>query len=41
VIKKEEIFGGLCSTYGERRGAYMVLMGKLEGKEPLGRTRPK
>jgi S-ribosylhomocysteine lyase LuxS involved in autoinducer biosynthesis len=24
---------------GERRGIYMVLMGKPEGKRPLGRTR--
>jgi len=31
--------GGACSTYGERRGAYRVLVGKLEGKGPLGRTR--
>jgi hypothetical protein len=24
---------------GERRGAYWVLVGKREGKRPLGRTR--
>ena len=24
---------------GERRGVYMVLVGKLEGKRPLGRPR--
>jgi hypothetical protein len=24
-----------CSTYGERRGAYGVLVGKYEGKRPL------
>jgi hypothetical protein len=30
--------GGACSTYGERRGAYRVLVGKPEGKGPLGRT---
>jgi len=23
--------GGVCSTYGERRGVYRVLMGKPEG----------
>jgi hypothetical protein len=26
------------STYGERRGVYMVLVGKSEGKRPLGRS---
>jgi hypothetical protein len=37
--------GGTCRTYGggegregERRGAYKVLVGKPEGKRPLGRT---
>jgi hypothetical protein len=30
---------GACSTYGERRGAYKVLEGKFEGKNPLGRPR--
>jgi len=30
--------GGVCSIYmGEMRGAYRVLMGKPEGKRPLGR----
>ena len=28
--------GGTCSTCGERRGVYRVLMGKPEGKRPLG-----
>jgi hypothetical protein len=28
-----------CSTYGERRGVYSLLVGKPEGKRPLGRTR--
>ena len=27
------------STYGEIRGAYRVLVGKYEGKRPLGRAR--
>jgi len=31
--------GGTCSTYGERRGLYRVLVGKPEGKRPLGRSR--
>jgi len=28
--------GGACSTYWERRGAYRVLVGKYNGKRPLG-----
>ena len=28
-----------CSTYGERRGAYRVLVGKPERKSPLGKPR--
>ena len=28
-----------CSTYGERRGVYRVLVGKPDGKRPLGRPR--
>ena len=31
--------GRVCSTYGERRGIYRVLVGKHEGKRPLGRPR--
>jgi hypothetical protein len=31
--------GGACSTYGERRGAYKVLVVKPEGKRALGRPR--
>ena len=31
--------GRACSTYGERRGVYSVLVGKSEGKRPLGRPR--
>ena len=31
--------GSACSTYGERRGAYRVFVGKPEGKRPLGRPR--
>jgi hypothetical protein len=29
--------GGTCSTYRERRDVYRVLVGKPEGKRPLGR----
>jgi len=28
--------GGACSAYGESRGTYRVLVGKPEGKRPLG-----
>ena len=31
--------GGACSTYGEKRGVYRVLVGKPGGKTPLGRHR--
>jgi len=30
---------GKCSTYGERRGVYKVLMGKPERKKHIGRPR--
>jgi len=32
-IEKNEM-GGACSTMGERRGVYRVLVGKPEGKRP-------
>jgi hypothetical protein len=31
--------GGACSTYGEGRGVYRVLVRKPEGKRQLGRPR--
>jgi hypothetical protein len=31
--------GGASTAYGERRGVYRVLIGKPEGKTPLGRLR--
>jgi len=31
--------GGAYSMYGERRSAQRVLVGKPEGKKPLGRPR--
>jgi hypothetical protein len=31
--------GGAYSVYGESRALYMVLVGKPEGKRPLGRPR--
>jgi hypothetical protein len=33
--------GEVCSTYGEKRGIFRVLVGKPEGNRPLGRVRPK
>jgi hypothetical protein len=37
-MKKNE-FGGAFNAYGERRNVCMVLVGKPEGKKPLGRPR--
>jgi hypothetical protein len=31
--------GGSCSTNGEKRNTYRLLVGKPEGKRPLGRPR--
>jgi hypothetical protein len=33
-MEKNEM-GGVCNTYGERKGAYLVLVGKPKGKRPL------
>jgi len=33
--------GGALSRMGERRGVYRILVGKPEGKRPLGRPRRK
>jgi hypothetical protein len=30
-------FGGACSMFGEGRGAYRILVGRPEGRRPLGR----
>ena len=37
-IEKNEM-GGACSAYGERRVVHRVLVGKSEGKRPLGSSR--
>jgi hypothetical protein len=37
-MKKTEM-DGICSTYGESRGAYRVLVGKPEGSRRLERPR--
>jgi hypothetical protein len=39
-LEKNEV-GGECSTYGESRGVYRVLVGKPGGKRALGRARLK
>jgi hypothetical protein len=31
--------GGACSANGEEKNAYRLLVGKPEGKRPLGRPR--
>ena len=31
--------GRACGAYGENRGVHRVLVGKPEGKRPLGRSR--
>jgi hypothetical protein len=31
--------GGPCSTNGEKRNGYRLLVGRPEGKRPLGRPR--
>jgi hypothetical protein len=33
--------GKACDTNGEKRNAYKILVGKPEGKRPLGRRRHK
>jgi len=39
VIKWRRIWAGHVACMGERRGLYRVLVGKPEGKRPLGRPR--
>jgi hypothetical protein len=36
---KEEEMGRACSMNGEKRNVYRILVGKPEGKRPLGRPR--
>ena len=31
--------GGACGAYGEKRGIYRILVGKPDGRRPLGRPR--
>jgi hypothetical protein len=36
---KEGELGSACSTHGEKRKEYRVLVGKPKGRRPLGRPR--
>jgi hypothetical protein len=36
---KESEMGRACSKSGRKRNAYRILVGKPEGKRPLGRPR--
>jgi hypothetical protein len=38
---EEDEMGEACSTNGEKRNAYRLLVGKPEGRRPLGRPRRK
>jgi hypothetical protein len=39
VKSRKNEMGGACGAYGEERGVHRVLVGKPEGKRPLGRPR--
>ena len=39
LIKSSIRWAGHVARMGKRRGVYRVLVGKPEGKRPLGRTR--
>jgi hypothetical protein len=39
TVEELSEMGRTCGTYGERRGAYRSLVGKPEGRRPLGRPR--
>jgi len=39
VIKSRTSWTGLVAHMEQKRGTYRVLVGKLEGKRPLGRPR--
>jgi hypothetical protein len=38
-MRQGDDMGRACSTDGEKMTAYRILVGKLEGKRPLGRLR--
>jgi hypothetical protein len=40
IMKERRMrWAGACSTNGDKRNAYMLLVGKPEGRRPLGRPR--
>jgi hypothetical protein len=39
IISEEDEMGGACSTTRVKRNAYKLLVGKPEGRRPLGRPR--
>jgi hypothetical protein len=39
ICFKEDEMGRACSTNGAKRNAYRILVGKPEGKRPMGRPR--
>ena len=39
IVVITALLGGACGAYGAGRGVYRVLVGKPEGKRPLGRPR--
>jgi hypothetical protein len=42
MIKSRRMrWAGLVARIGEKRNAYRILVGKLEGKRPLGRPKPR
>jgi hypothetical protein len=38
-MRKKKEMAGACSTNGENRNAYRILVGKIEGERSLGRPR--
>jgi hypothetical protein len=40
-LHNEELHSRACSTNGEKRNTYRILVGKPEGRRPLGRPRRK
>jgi hypothetical protein len=41
MIKSRSMMGVACSTNGGKRNAYRLLLGKPDGRKPLGRARRK
>jgi hypothetical protein len=39
ALYAEDEMGGPCSTNGDKRNPYRLLVGKPEGERPLGRSR--